>query len=830
MFRIFNFSNWKTRTKISSLVLLAAFLTIASLLAFNLYVSVQRAYSDRGTEMIHFSQLAFEQAAAIINGSTKSLQTLAISPSLIAAVEEANKAYDGRSQADLNSEIAVWDKAWKDEDPSIEARVAEIQASQTSVLLQKFASVLPEEVEVFVTDIQGLNVGMTDRTGDYLQADEGWWKSAYANGTGSLFVSEVGYDESSGIWAIDVGVPVRSADQKVIGILRGTIDVSVIFETFASISFGTTGSAAILDSQGTVLYYKNSDLSMQPAPAEFAAVAASQKEGWQTGLNLNNKPAILAHSSLGGNLGDSLGWRMVISQDTSELNGDILKNNLQVIWITLFLLVFLLGIAFYVSDYISKPISQAAAIIEDLANGNMQGYSAQRVKSDLVNRQDEAGLLWRSIGELHSYLLELTGYAERIATGDLTVEVKTRSSQDTLSIAFAEMITDLKNQINQVAQGARQLEQESAEMSASAHEANTSVGEIVDVVRKVAVGVKVQGASINQTSASVTQLIRAIDGLAKGASEQAQAVSRASALTNEMTNGIQQVAGNALEVTKDSASAAEAARAGVQVVQQTVQGMDSIKAKVGLSAQRVQDMGSRSSQIGLIVETIEDIASQTNLLALNAAIEAARAGEHGKGFAVVADEVRRLAERSSSATKEIAGLIKGIQTTVTEAVAAMDAGAREVENGVALANKAGEALVQITRAAEAVQTQSEQASAASERMKSASRQLVEAMDSVSAVVEQNTAATEEMAASSNEVTQSIDHIASVSQESAASIETVANSAQTMSGQVEAVNSSAAALSDLANSLHLVVTQFKLEEEGRQAQKPAARQPQKQGVR
>jgi methyl-accepting chemotaxis protein len=469
------------------------------------------------------------------------------------------------------------------------------------------------------------------------------------------------------------------------------------------------------------------------------------------------------------------------------------------------------GLGIFLTRGITAPLSIVVSAAHALAQGDMVRDLDESVKDKVRLRKDEIGEIGKAFDGMIEYMQGMGEAAGKVADNDLTVTVTPASAKDELGNAFARMLANLRRTVNKVADSANSLSAASGQLAAAANQAGQATGQIASTVQQVAKGTAQQSDSISRTAASVEQMSRAIDGVAKGSQEQARAVGQASNITSEITTAIQQVAGNAEAVTRESAGAADAAASGVKVVGQTVKGMEAIKAKVGASAEKVQEMGRRSDQIGAIVETIEDIASQTNLLALNAAIEAARAGEHGKGFAVVADEVRKLAERASAATKEIGGLIKGIQQTVSEAVAAMNEGAREVENGVGLANQAGDALNGIARAVQSAYAQAEQAAEAAQRMMTASNRLVGAMDSVSAVVEENTAATEEMAASSNEVTQAIENIASVSEENSAAIEEVSASAEEMSAQVEEVTASAQSLSEMAQALTQVVAEFKLDE-------------------
>ncbi len=137
------------------------------------------------------------------------------------------------------------------------------------------------------------------------------------------------------------------------------------------------------------------------------------------------------------------------------------------------------------------------------------------------------------------------------------------------------------------------------------------------------------------------------------------------------------------------------AREGSAVVQQAVQVIETISTDLNEAARNIDAVSDQSDVIAAIVQTIHAIADQTNLLALNAAIEAARAGSLGRGFAVVADEVRNLASRTSQATLEITDVVRRNQTLSLEAVSSMRSSLNRTEQGVQLANQAGERIVEI---------------------------------------------------------------------------------------------------------------------------------------
>lgn len=144
------------------------------------------------------------------------------------------------------------------------------------------------------------------------------------------------------------------------------------------------------------------------------------------------------------------------------------------------------------------------------------------------------------------------------------------------------------------------------------------------------------------------------------------------------------------------------AQRGAQVVQQTALVMRDLAQQMSQAAHGIEALDQQSQVISTIIKTISGIAEQTNLLALNAAIEAARAGEQGRGFAVVADEVRQLASRTTRATVEIAEVVQQNQKLASDAVAMISTGRQQAEEGLQLANQAGDVIGEIQDGAQKV--------------------------------------------------------------------------------------------------------------------------------
>ena len=271
--------------------------------------------------------------------------------------------------------------------------------------------------------------------------------------------------------------------------------------------------------------------------------------------------------------------------------------------------------------------------------------------------------------------------------------------------------------------------------------------------------------SVNYTIEELSVLVRRINDAATrvtSATESAQRTSRQLLDAAERQSGeirsvgdtVQQMAASMSEASKRARESAQvarrsldAARKGASAVENTIHGMNDIREKIQETSKRIKRLGESSQEIGEIVELISDITEQTNVLALNAAIQAASAGEAGRGFTVVAEEVQRLAERSGEATKQIAAIVKTIQTDTHDAVAAMEVATRDVVEGAKLSDAAGQALTEIGNVSTEAARLIEQISSDTQIQASSAGKVAGTMQEILAVTEQTTIGTQQTAVS-----------------------------------------------------------------------------------
>jgi methyl-accepting chemotaxis protein len=277
----------------------------------------------------------------------------------------------------------------------------------------------------------------------------------------------------------------------------------------------------------------------------------------------------------------------------------------------------------------------------------------------------------------------------------------------------------------------------------------TGLGESVDEMASRMSEVMGRVADSSNQLVSASEQLSATSGqIAAGADRQSVQTAQVATAVEEMSATVVEVARNSQQASETASATRDIASKGGTVVMEAIAAMKEVADSTAVTAETIKRLDASSVEIGTIVSVINDIADQTNLLALNAAIEAARAGDQGRGFAVVADEVRRLAERTTKATKEINSMIESIQGETSRAVSAMDEGARKVDNGVRLANEAGESLKRIVEGVENVTDMIAHIATSAEQQSATTEEITRNMDSIAGVAKANVNAISEVAKAS----------------------------------------------------------------------------------
>jgi len=247
---------------------------------------------------------------------------------------------------------------------------------------------------------------------------------------------------------------------------------------------------------------------------------------------------------------------------------------------------------------------------------------------------------------------------------------------------------------------------------------------------------------------SINQTVRGLNELSESAA----------AAMSELDATIRGVESSAAKNRQQAETATREAEQGAAAIQAATEGMDILRSRVTGAAEAINALSGRSKEIGEIVNVISAVADQTSLLALNAAIIAAQAGEHGKGFAVVAEEIRKLAERTGTSTKEIAGLISGVQDEVGAAEQAMQNGVKAVDRGVALSREAGDSLRRITDSSERSSAMVAAIAAATKEQAQSVRGIVASVEQIRSLAEAISKATSEQSQGGSQIMLAVENM------------------------------------------------------------------------
>lgn len=565
----------------------------------------------------------------------------------------------------------------------LEDRFAERRWLNTDPVLRRFLQTVRDSAEfadLALTEASGFGVTAAGEPIRFGHAGEPWWQEAMASG---ISFGSAQFDEVARVAAIELAVRVDDPNGgPPLGVLRGAVRLAAarlgVDDEFAAV-------AEIVDPRGRVLITRDAARLLRPSPVAPYLPTDQRAATLRVPLEGGDPWVVLLVPDFAGRW-----WSVVRAPESVAFRG-----------------------------------ARAVRLIMGSAAGTVLVFM-------VMGLWWVAGWLDRRIS---APLDAAAGVAQRVAGGDLTVEVRNEAGGTgevaLLLDGLRTMVAELRGVVAGIRSSAEELAAMAQQISASTEEMSASTEEMASTSQRLS----------DQAADQATQV--------KGAAADAE---RILAIATQLADGATLAAGRSAELRETAdghrgrlvASSERLAR---------------LAEEVELGAQEAETLASLSAEIQQFVGQAKTIATRTNMLALNAAIEAARAGPEGAGFAVVADEVRKLATQAAQAahttSETVSRVLQGVETTRERlrGLVAESAAVRAVADGAA----AG--LEDVTeRAVEANSWADEIAEAAGEAQRLVA-EITEGLRAVSVGTENAVAAIEEIAASAEEQSASTEEIA-----------------------------------------------------------------------
>lgn len=325
---------------------------------------------------------------------------------------------------------------------------------------------------------------------------------------------------------------------------------------------------------------------------------------------------------------------------------------------------------------------------------------------------------WRLTRSITHPVKETIAYAQRIADGDLPVDITTDRKDEfgTLLTTFGDMAARLRELVQQI--------------DASAGGIDTSSRTLSSVTSRTMQGIQRQNEETEQVASAMNEMVATVGEVANSANSAYEAANLAHRKSDR----------------------------GNEAVSHTVRFVTDLNETLGDTMARLQTLQTNTHNIVTVLDVIKSVAEQTNLLALNAAIEAARAGEQGRGFSVVADEVRSLAQRTQNSATEIETLITTLVQSAEEAASAMEDGTRLGEQTLQQAELTGSTIHEMVSAVEDIRQFNNQIATAAEQQTSVAEEINRNVIQIREIGLQSSTSTKEVSTAGDELASLADRL------------------------------------------------------------------------